>query len=89
MAGALGLEHALHHAHRVGRGHAHGLVEHEPAVHVALLALALRLPGRLHGGDLASTLVIRLVVQIAPDRGRSQKLLDSFGLVESLVDRET
>ncbi len=47
MAGALGAEQPLHHAHRMGRGHADRLVEHEPAVHVALLALALqRLPAR-------------------------------------------
>ncbi len=88
VAGALGLEYTLHHAHRMGGRHAHGLVEHEPAVHVALLALALRLPGRVHGGGLRQLLVIRLVVEIAPHRGRSQKLLDSFGFVESLVERK-
>src|SRR3954469_5608298 len=35
-----------------------------------------------------SSLVILPVVEVAPDRGRSQKLLDSFGFVESLVDPE-
>src|SRR5947207_3878207 len=53
MARTLGLERALHDAHRMGRGHAHGFVDHEPAVHVALLALALRLPIGLRSGDLA------------------------------------
>ena len=43
MAGALGLEQALDHAHRVGRGHAHRLVENAPAVNVALDALGLLL----------------------------------------------
>ena len=41
MAGALGPEQPLHDAHRVGRGHADRLVEHDPAVHVALVALAV------------------------------------------------
>ncbi len=41
MPGAARLEHAFHHTHGMSRRHAHGLVEHEPAMHVALLALAL------------------------------------------------
>src|SRR4051812_47283409 len=41
MAGALGLQQTLDHAHGMGRGHAYRLVEHEPAIHVALLALRL------------------------------------------------
>jgi hypothetical protein len=40
MAGALRLEQALDHADRMRRAHAYRLVEHDPAVHVALLALA-------------------------------------------------
>src|SRR5205085_1765478 len=41
MSRALGLEQPPHHAHGMGRRHADRLVEHQPAVHVALLAAAL------------------------------------------------
>ena len=44
VAGALGREQALDDADRMGRGHADRLVEHEPAVHVALVALELLSP---------------------------------------------
>src|SRR5262245_66521835 len=47
MAGAFRLEQAFHHAHRIGRAHAYGFVEHDPAVHVALHALVLRRGRRL------------------------------------------
>jgi len=49
MAGAFGLEQAFHHAHCMGRAHAYGLIEHDPAAHVALHALGLR----RHGGRLS------------------------------------
>src|SRR5215510_16146145 len=50
-------------------------------------AAAARSPSsRLRAG---STFVIRLVLEVAPDRGRSQKFLDSFGFVESLVEPES
>src|SRR5262249_24901449 len=45
MAGVLGAEEPLRQAHRMGRGHADRLVEDDPAVHIALLALVL--PRRL------------------------------------------
>src|SRR5262249_14691493 len=35
-----------------------------------------------------STVVIRLVVEVALDRGRSQQLLDSLGFIEALVESE-
>src|SRR5262249_34248203 len=35
-----------------------------------------------------STVVIRLVVEVALDRGRSQQLLDSLGFIEALVEPE-
>src|SRR5215469_16854222 len=44
VAGSLGIEQPLHDADRVGRRHANRLVEHDPAVHVALLALFLFWP---------------------------------------------
>ena len=63
MAGALGLQQTLNHAHGMGRGHAHRLVEHEPAIHVALLALRLILRFRFFGNDLgqlsSSVLLLR------------------------------
>ena len=43
MAGALGLEQPLHDRDRMGRGHADRLVEHHPAVDVALVAPRLAL----------------------------------------------
>src|SRR5499427_10492355 len=33
-----------------------------------------------------STVIVRLVVEIALDRRRSQQLLDSFGFIEALVE---
>ena len=47
MAGALGREQPLDHGNRVRRGHADGLVEHDPAMHVALLAPGLMFPAAL------------------------------------------
>src|SRR6266850_1203028 len=41
MAGALGLEQPFHDRDRLGRGHADRLVEHDPAVDVALVAARL------------------------------------------------
>src|SRR6185295_19048200 len=47
MAGALGLEQALEHGDRVRRGHADRLVEHHPAMNVALVAPRLVVLARL------------------------------------------
>ncbi len=43
MARAFGLEQPLHDCHRMRRGHADGLVEHDPAVDVALVTPRLTL----------------------------------------------
>src|ERR1700760_3462156 len=50
MARALGLEQALHDRERVGRGHADRLVEHDPAMDVALVAPRLVVFGGLACG---------------------------------------
>ena len=47
VAGALGLEQPLHDRDRVGRGHADRLVEHDPAMDVALVAARLVVLARL------------------------------------------
>ena len=89
-------------ADRVRRGHADRLVEHDPAVHVALLALALLrlavlLRRWLHGVGAGRSELIRVVdrhhssssrFEVALYRRCSQKLLDPFRFVESFVDAE-
>src|SRR5450759_4078902 len=60
MAGALGLEQPLHHRDRVGRGHADRLVEHDPAVDVALVAPGLVILTRLLAAAPAILVVTRI-----------------------------
>ena len=58
-------------------------------MHVALLALALRCGFAFVGSDLGHRLSSSvLLLEIALDLRRSQKLLDPFRFVESLVDAE-
>ena len=61
VAGALGLEQPLHHRDRLRRGHADRLVEHHPAMDVALVAPRLVVLARL----LAAALMLfaRIVVR--------------------------
>src|SRR5262245_920814 len=69
MAGALGAVEPLRHAHRMGRGHADRLVEHQPAVHIAFLALALarwfvhgrryQVDALIHSGSFPSSGLLR------------------------------
>ena len=54
VSGALGLEQSLHHADRVGRGHADRLVENDPAMDVALVAFELLMAT---GSELAGSLL--------------------------------
>src|SRR5262249_17019371 len=46
------------------------------------------LPGTCVGSLTVASIVFAGALEIAPDRGRSQKLLDSFRFVESLVEAE-
>ena len=79
----------------MGRRHADRLVEHDPAVHVALLAAALtallsrlqrRIGKRIRRAHDSSS---GFRFEIAPDLRCSQNLLDPFRFVESLVGAKT
>ena len=73
MAGALGREQPLHHADRVGRGHADRLVEHDPAMHVALVALELLVPRlRARGGVHPARRAARSAPPSASSGGRAR-----------------
>ena len=80
----------------MGRRHADRLVEHDPAVHVALLAAALttllsrlqrRIGKRIRRAHDSSSSIFRF--EIATDFRCSQYLLDPFRFVESLVGAKT
>ena len=91
MAGAFGREQVLDDRDGMRRGHADRLVEHDPAVHVAFLAflwsigpgLAIRACGNRRRERPS---LVLLAAQVALDLRRSQKLLDPFRFLESLVD---
>ena len=73
MAGALGLEQPFHHRDRLGRGHADRLVEHDPAMDVALVAPRLVVRARL----LAAALPRSRGSLLARSRRSSEKIFFS------------
>ncbi len=105
MPRSLGRIQVLDDGDRMRRRHADRLVEHDPAVHVALsAAFVLLAPVRSAlrgsaggGGFLRRSLFVFfaifaaqvLAAQVALDDRRSQKLLDPFRFVESLVDAKS
>src|ERR1019366_5295741 len=62
VAGAPGLEQPLHDRDRMGRGHADRLVEHDPAMDVALVAPGLVVLARLLAA--AGAVVARIIVPV-------------------------
>src|SRR5664279_1385144 len=78
MAGALGREQALHHADRMGGGHADRLVEHQPAMHIALVTLEL---------FFGSAFMLRSRLRRLLDRRRIEVFQIFFGHLSSSCSR--